>query len=332
MSRIDLAQTFPFRMKPTNLEGVYTPVVPVGFDARTATDAEFRNAGLLLRRPKPGARSAVWSAIEKHGLRVIEPEIGPVTEGFKAGQALNNNWCGAVLQGAGNWVGVEGEFTLPFLKPSPLPNGATNPSGTSAWVGLGGYLASEYQLFQAVVEFGLAIGSNPPFTSIGSPVFQWFSPKIGPPVGGLIKNPPPMASGDLLWISCEYFPTAGMVFGSVSFIWTKAGGGHQPVAMHLFAQGPAGALATGKTVEWIMENESVTLGQPNTVFPQFSAQASQITPISFTHAAGHATTGPGDPAKGFTLEYEDNNNQPTHTATVFLSPNTVSIAYTGPTS
>ncbi|MGO9520161.1 MAG: G1 family glutamic endopeptidase [Candidatus Korobacteraceae bacterium] len=306
---------------------------------------------------------AAWNKVSERGFRTIAPHLGPVPDSVRRvkkgpapSQVTETNWCGCVLQGSGNWRSVTGSLRLPYLSIPPQGfQGSNGPASLSAWVGLDGFGPTSSQLFQAVMFFYLDTTTNPPSATFHSPSLWWLVPDPNMPgasqifLSTAITNPPGMKSGDLVQIYCGYVTALdGSIWGSAYFLFLndleltvipepeESKGrdlgrycgpyqvGETPIFMNFFVPGPPGISGQGGSIEWIMENESVTGGYLDTIMPVFSASENSIAPVTFTQAMGYGQSEgvTGDPANGFTVVWVSN------VASVALAPETVSITYT----
>jgi hypothetical protein len=358
-----LQTQFPFPLIPTNIEGVYTTLpLPDDLDLKTASDATLLRHGLLLRRPRAGDHpliAAAWNEILGRGLRSIAPHVEPQRDkirrvkwpqprgGTGSGTATSTNWCGCALQGPGNWRSVGGLLTLPYVSVPPQGLLGNPPSGLSAWVGLDGWIPGSNELFQAVILFGLDQSTNPASTYFSYPNWQWWYPDPTNPseqlgTSGQIANAPNMQSGDSVQFYIGYVDALdGSKWGTVQFVfysdlesvvvprpvsskWPPRTA-EIPTFIDLFFQAPGGASCPGATIEWIMENESVTMNPSiPTTMPVFSSSQQSITPLTFAQALGY-NQAPGiyaDPANGTVINFANST-----VTKVTVSSGTVSIAY-----
>ncbi|MHB8732258.1 MAG: G1 family glutamic endopeptidase [bacterium] len=263
--------------------------------------------------------------------------------------------CGCVLEGSGNWRSVTGTLRLPYLSaPSQGLQGKQSTS-LSAWVGLDGWGTSLGRLFQAIMNFDLDTTATPPSTFFNFPTWQWWIPVPNNPSasqmvsGGTITNAPAMNPGDLVRIYCGYVTALnGSNWGAVYFlfyndpepvvalepVWSR--NPHRtaeiPILMNFLFPGPPGVAGQGGSIEWIMENESVTNGPPGTIMPVFSASRDSVTPVTFTQAIGYGQPEgvTGDPGNGFTVLWQNSDGTVSSVASVALATEAVSITYTGP--
>lgn len=327
-----LSAQFPFPLVRTNMEGVYTtPAPPDHLNFETASSAAAAQYGLLLHRPKRGDSAAVisaWKRITEKGLRILAPILEPLPEPVRrprgspgrwpnGPQALSTNWCGCVLEGAGNWSSVVGTFRLPYLN-APYGVQASECAGLSAWVGLDGWKAAPLELLQTIMNFNLDASTNPPSAFFNYPTWQWWIPDPNDPNassyfgGGTVMNAPAMKSGDLVQLSCAYATGLdGSPWGHVSFLFYNDQSNGSPVLMNFMFPGPPTVAGQGGSIEWIMENEAATNNQSDTIVPVFSATPNSITPITFTQAAGSSQSGSviGNPLDGFTVLWEDSTGR-----------------------
>src|ERR1700689_2167582 len=74
-------------------------------------------------------------------------------------------------------------------------------------------------------------------------------------------------------------------------------------------------------IQWIIENEGMTIGLPNWVMPAFSGSATAVTPVTFTGALGYnqAPGVSGDPTNGFPVVWSDWNENILNLANVALA-------------
>jgi hypothetical protein len=355
------------------MEGIYTtPPLPDDLDLKTASDATLLQYGLRLPRPKAGdppAIVAAWNRVCEHGLQMIAPQLkplantlttlkrGPRPRGGSGGAPVaGTNWCGGVLEGPGNWRGVTGTFSLPYLSVPSQGLGSNQTQSFSAWVALDGW--GSFNLFQACLGFFLDTTTSPPSTLFATPVVEWWVPNQDDPSqppstfawGYTVNNAPAMQSGDLVQIYCGYFTALdGQKWGSFYFLFlndlvlepvpkpvSRKGPpriAQVPIMINMITPAPAGALCPGDNVEWIMELESGVVDQAGVIVPVFSASADSITPVTFTQAIAYGQTEgvTGDPVNGFPLDWSaTDTGQLSNDALVTLSSETVSILYTGP--
>jgi len=282
---------------------------------------------------------------------------GPITVEGQGGCALFSD------ASSGSWNSVTGFLTLPYLW---APSSGSLQDDTlyySFWVGLDGEgivfpnspqtLASLGTLLQAIIYLEFDVTTNSAVFS-PPPAWQWYVPTAfdaaGMPTedtdeyGGYVLNPPPMKSGDLVEIGCGYLPAHdGTIWGTVYLVFfndtvvevqpepvSRKGPPrlvNTPVFMGFFFPGPPAMIpGAGGSVEWIMENQVYTEGEPTTIMPVFSGSQSSITPVTFTYATGYSTDG------GVTGDAADGNafNCTNPAVSVTLAPQTVSLLYTGP--
>jgi len=353
-----LGTQFPFRLVPTNLDNVYTTeALPEDFDLKNASDSDLVRRGLLLRRPKPEDSAAfkeIWNKICERGVRIATPQLRARPKIVRPAwrrrlmEQAGFNWCGGVEGHPralfdGGWNSVYGALTLPYLS---LPSGiaeASQTAGLSGWVGLGGWnWDGNNQLLQTILSFQLNQTPSGITTFFNLPGFQWWVPVPGnaaeqqQAAGGDVINPPPMNSGDLVFMFAGYVQAQdGSTWGSVFWLFVSDfEPGVTPLPFPIFnflVPGPGGGPVS-PTVEWIMENEAVTNNQPNTTVPVFSASAEAITPVTFIGTGGSdvASVYTPSPANGFAAMWSTLNGTISDVASVALSTNAVSITYTGP--
>ncbi len=359
-----LNSQFPFRLVPTNLDDVYTTApLPGNLDLKTATSSTLWQHGLPFHRPKAGDKTEfakLWNKISERGLQIVTPHVerrpkavrrGKVRPKLEKASVAGFNWCGGVLERPrilfepGAWTSVYGAITLPYLS---VPAGVQGmqTAGLSAWVGLDGWGGNgqNNELLQAILWVNLQQTPTGGFTTFfNTPTWQWWVPDPTDPyaslygTGGVLSNPPAMNPGDLVFVCTSYIQAMdGSMWGGVFYLFLSdlELGGFPLLPFPLFNflfPAPSGAQCYGATIEWILENESVTNNQPNTTVPVFSAAPGSITPISFSRAGGfnQAPGVSGDPNDGFPVLWSSLSGVIDTVASVTLSPGTVSISYTG---
>jgi Peptidase A4 family len=251
----------------------------------------------------------------------------------------------------GSWSSVWGNLSLPYLWAVPSSPQAQYAS-LSGWVGLDGW--GRDTLFQACILSYLDTTTNPPSAAFQTPYWQWWIPNPSAsgsteefvPGSGSLANPPPMESGNVVQLSCGYTKALdGALWGYVGFVFFDdlVENPYQPpcVMANMYFQGPTqgGVVGQGDTIEWILENEAVTMGPPGAIVPVFSgspptqgAPWDQVTPVTFHQAGGSGIGGSGDADDGVEVVWQDGNDSvalsPEQGLTDYVIGGTVSITYT----
>ncbi len=251
-------------------------------------------------------------------------------------------------------------FMLPYLSQPPSLAPGSPTAALSAWVGLDGIGATQSTLFQACLNFNLESSTDPPSFFFNTPTWQWWIPTSDPYAstnfgGGTIMNAPPVGPGDVVQLYCAYVSMSdGTLWGTVQFLfwgrppvttlspdgYPEGGPWHMPIVISSTFPGPpglgaAGAIngaSIGASVEWILENESVTNGLAGTTLPVFSGEADALTSIGFTQCVGFGQSANppaeyfGDPIYGDAVLFSEGDGD---SVAVTLDYGTVAIAYTG---
>lgn len=344
---------FPYRLLPTNLEGVYAvPAPPDDFDPNTASAASLIKHGIPWRRPKPGDPPAFLAAWERVFSRrwlskgrivpVMEPVPGRTHE-LKSpvcrevnGTNSNASWGGCAISGGpSSWNGVTGFWVIPTVSQPPEPQGNEGGWDSSSWIGLDGSIASlSDDVVQAGVDQRVNAAGQPTYTAW----FEWFvlPPANNPPGTQLDSKGYPVGwgvgkkNGKYTYIdqvSIPNFPvTAGQTVmcsvmyngdNSAADIWFANETTGQLVPITLVP--PPTASFNGSSAEWIMEN-------PNGGWP--TSSLAQFTQVFFNNAfatppeCGFA----GLPGNGDTFDVFSNGIQVTTTSVAGTS---VTIDFTG---
>lgn len=192
-------ERLPYKVTPTNIQGVYAGGIPDSVDPNTASPSELIKHGLLLPRPgknqHPGVAAAWGKFFSRRWLakdRIIphlQPQPGkthfqrrqfPKTEGDLNQEFDQAAWSGASIKG--QWVTCFGNWTVPTVSQPREPAGADGGWDSSSWLGIDG-----------VVQYGstdvLQAGIQQSVNSQGQPSYiAWFEWFVQGQPGGTINE------------------------------------------------------------------------------------------------------------------------------------------------
>jgi hypothetical protein len=188
-------ERLPYKVIPTNIDGVYASQLPDKIDPNTATAGELIKNGLLLRRPGKDQHPALTAAWQKffsrqwlakdHIVPYLQPQPGKThfqRRFFKKTENAftSNNWSGASIQG--NWVTCFGNWIIPTVSQPAEPQGQEGFWNSASWVGIDGVLNyGSNDVLQAGVQQLVNLNGQASYVAW----FEWFVPAQ---VGGAIDE------------------------------------------------------------------------------------------------------------------------------------------------